>query len=342
MTQNIFIVNGYNNITVIIMPEEQTEKFENKGQFVSVHDAILQTLDANINGKFFSKEAFEKNLSDWDGLPIVFAGEHLNMELFEKSPDEAVKLIRGEVVGKVQNPKIEITGHAKLLAQPIFNNRADELNKLIEEGRLSLSTGFYGVSVEDKLMSVKPNHLLVFVEDGNTIPADRGSGFLNAVKTLDGLLNQVKDLFNSKPDKEFKEEKNLPEGNEPTLEERIKALEAEYKEKIEVLNTELTTTKDELKTYKEAETARLAGIKNQQWNDIKAQIPIGQLKAEGAETKLREEFDKDPGAFTLKVLNMVKTTKEDDEEQGEEFKQTEKKISEDLESQRALEALWRI
>ena len=151
------------------------------------HEAILQTLDRESNGIYLAREAFESNLGDWEGVPVVFAQDHPDPDAFAENPEMALEKVKGRMVGTVRNPSIDMTGHPRLMAQLAIDD--DDIDRLIDEGAaneapVSLSTAFRCPAEEDGdritlTGPVDPNHVLLFVEEGDSQPGDKGAFILN-------------------------------------------------------------------------------------------------------------------------------------------------------------------
>lgn len=141
------------------------------------HEAILQTLNRDIGGYYFPSEAFTNNVNAWSGIPIVYAIDHPDLKLFAENPKLALDKIKGRIVGQVTMPRVETVGHPRLMANMEIDD--SEVNALITAGKISHSTGFIGMVNGKNVTSVTPNHVLVFMEDANNLPKDRGAFILN-------------------------------------------------------------------------------------------------------------------------------------------------------------------
>jgi hypothetical protein len=314
--------------------------FEGKGNFTESHDAILQTLNANIGGDFYPVDSFEENLDGWNNIPIIYAQRHPNPKKFEENVDDALAEINGEIVGYVTSPRIEVTGHPKLLAKPTFTKKQQELNEFINSGKLSLSTGFFGSVVDGQVKNIKPQHLLVFVEEGLAVPVDRGSGFLNAKHKLDELLEGIRTIFNGAKQPEiFKEAEgeHMGEEGKPPEVKPDGQLE-ELKKEIDTLKARLQEADGVIAEYRKAEDEAKVEKLNAKWQEIKTALPIGMLKPEGAEEQLKKEWTDDPAGFSLKMFkNMKEAPKK--EEEGEEFLNGQP-VDDTIKSQRELQKLF--
>lgn len=157
---------------------------------VSSHDAILHTLDRayEYNDIFvdMSSEEFGKSIDAWNDAILTFGNAHMDMGFADSAPKLAAITSDNVVVGKITNPRIDTAGHARLMATfEYLEEYAEELDRLTSEGRLSLSTGFYSTLGEQTeggvyhITDIKPNHVLLFVEDEYNRPRDLSSGLIN-------------------------------------------------------------------------------------------------------------------------------------------------------------------
>ena len=157
--------------------EQRLSMFMNVEFLNANHDAILQTLNRDIGGYYFPCESFANNVNDWSGIPIVYATDHPDLKLFAENPQLALDKIKGRIVGQVSMPRVETVGHPRLMASMEITD--DEINRYINDGKISHSTGFIGAVNGKTVTGVTPNHVLVFLEDAKNIPKDRGAFILN-------------------------------------------------------------------------------------------------------------------------------------------------------------------
>lgn len=241
------------------------------------HDAILQTLDRAVprddGGQFFyAAESFDPEA--WNGTPVIFADDHPKPEDYDQDAAAELKRINGRVVGKVAGAKITTDGHKRLMAR--LDVEDPEVEEMIAEGKISLSTGFLGHAVEDEHGvrtdgPVTPHHVLLFIEDRTSLPRDLGTGILNRKK---------------------KEVTNMAE------EEKIAELEAALAgkdEQIAALTAENEALRAKLAEYEQAEA-------DNKWNELKNKfVPPGMVAEPAAEKVLRDLLARDPVAFINKV-----------------------------------------
>lgn len=264
------------------------------------HDTILQTLNRWIlrtnpetqeeEQVCYTLEAFEATVNKWNGVPIIFAKAHPDMDLFAEDMDKALKAINGSIIGKAKDARIDTTGHPKLMVKlPISD---PELNNRTKQGELSVSSGFWGTRDEKgRVTSVVPQHILVFPELGGAQPVDHGSQMLNMEEEtntgkvisaenateLKGILDRFNEFWKklthgAKTGPEPSEHEEAKEKEKEESKEKVKNMaEAEQKDKpdpLAVANAkivELTGEKEKLA----AEITELTNAKTEQDAKIK-------------------------------------------------------------------------
>ncbi len=137
-------------------------------------EAILQTLDRKVKGIYLNQTAFKD--SKWGGIPLVFAQDHPNDIMLMTDPEKALADVKGRLVGTVKSTRIETVGHPRLMG--MLDVADDEVNKLIDEGKISLSTSLFANNTAN-LTKILPTHVLLFVETDKRKPGDEGSWILN-------------------------------------------------------------------------------------------------------------------------------------------------------------------
>jgi hypothetical protein len=339
------------------MPEDDMQEFNAVGQLTSEHEAVLQTLDADVNGFYMPLKSFEASLKDWEGIPIIYGQRHPNLKKLMENMSLALQEVDAVEVGHISEPNIDKVGHPKLRATANFTKMSEELTKYIHEGKLSLSTGFLAKLTEDGVENVKPNHVLVFLEDRENVPGDRGSGFLNKKNVLKDIFRQLQILFESKEikedvtmankeedtihEKEIDEDKYLDVGTTycPACEEihEKEIDEDKYLSEISDLKEQLNKANGKIAEYEKIEKERLEEVKNKQWKEILEILPAGMTKPEGAADKLREQWEADPTAFSVTMLKTKVKVPEDEE--GEEFVH-KKEMDDELEAASELEHMF--
>lgn len=170
------------------------------------HDVTLQTLNREAKGVFLTLESFEPTVGAWAGTPVIKADGHPDMNLFDINPDEALKAVNGTIVGEVAEPHINMTGHPTLESVLSLKDEAG-LEALINQGNLSISTGFHCLKQEDFANQygpafastkgpVTPHHVLLFIEtpEAKNTPGDKGAVFLNT-RDLTELRQQANEFI---------------------------------------------------------------------------------------------------------------------------------------------------
>jgi hypothetical protein len=290
----------------------------------STHDAIVQTLDRNVGGVPLSTSMFESSLKDWDGIPLVFAQDHPDMELYERDPEAALEAVKGRHVGTFSDPAIKKEGHPRLWGK--FNFTDPEMKELSDEGKLSLSTAFWALKQNGEYVGTRPQNILVFQETERDLPRDLGTGILNKDSHNSNQLNQLNG-------------ENMPdETNDKLVSTQLVAVQNKYEAAVQ----ELETTKKELKseqvknkTLEDENAAKDEKIKaleeeNQtfkqkeidgKWVALKNKLPKGLVHDEAATKASREEWEKDPQAFMFKVVDAMSKQPDGTEEEGQQFRQ---------------------
>ena len=266
--------------------------------FNKEHESILQTLDRVLSSgdgkdqRFYRSQDFT-NAADWTGVPLIFAQTHPDMNAYTKDPTAELAKIGGRVVGDVKDPKIDMKGHARLLANCDITDA--EVEALNAEGKISLSTGFYSLIGKDKdgvattAGPVQPHHVLLFLETRTDLPRDLGTGLLNKGPEATEIVEMSE-----------KEETNMA----PLLNE-LTASKAELKnkgEELEQVKLAMTAKDAELVEMKNKLDAIEKAEKDAKWEGLKnSYVPPGLVAKESDEKALRDLMEKDPIAFINKV-----------------------------------------
>src|SRR5574343_1267223 len=101
------------------------------------HEAILQLVNRQVGDTFFSADAFEPTVTDWNDVPVVYFDEHPDLAAFETNPDAELQRLSeqygkpAKLAGRVSNARIETTGHPRLMGDLVLNNDP-EVFQLIE------------------------------------------------------------------------------------------------------------------------------------------------------------------------------------------------------------------
>jgi len=308
-------------------------------------DAILQTLDREVGGYYLSALPYEEAISQWEGIPIVFATEHPDPKTFAKNPEKALEKVKGKIVGKVVSAWMEKTGHPRAMAQFGFNTQYPEILKLKEEGRLSHSTSFFALMKGKNLAGeVTPNHVLVFEETNKDLPKDAGAFILNKLEATPQIQNREEKMpfagfedFDScvskmmekqgydeetakkvcgklKAEHENKAEMKGDAPIRPSTEDVKMTDEIKMKEEqIEVLNKSISEKEGQIKEKEEAIKTLQQKIetyeqekRDAEWVSMKADLPVGIIHKPEDEAAMRKEFDENPRAFVKRIVAMKK------------------------------------
>ena len=273
------------------------------------HDVILQTLNREIDGHCFGVPAFEETVGDWEGIPLVFANEHPNMNLFSEDPNAALENVNGEIVGNVKSPYIATDGHPRLMSK--LTNSNSEVATLINDGQASISTGFFATVDDTKtIMTVVPNHVLVFKEDAQNMPKDHGAFILNKHESTCQIID--KEALNMEETKELSKEIAMANKQIGDMTSRLEiankendGLKASVAEKdglLEVANKTIADNKTRLEEFEQKEADALVARRNEQWKTIKSGIPVGLTHKQEDADALRKEWETDPFAFSTKLV----------------------------------------
>lgn len=276
---------------------------------LSSHTAILQTLNRVINGVIFPIDPFAETSQQWDGKPIIYAQEHPNMDALISNFDEEINRIGGREVGYLTNPRIEMPGHPRLMADAVIHD--PDIDAKIRNGKISLSTGFYASDDRTRITgNVTPNHVLVFDESLLDQPRDLGSGFLNK------FLNK-NDYYNNTIIKNLKRSTmNGIEGKAPeiTAEQIAKLDKIDVEQFLQMqkqLNDRLSQAQavmDEQYEKIKAQEAKITAFaqmeKDKAWNMLVPKLPKGLVTGDQVQ-KTREWLNKDPEGLMSQVIDIM-------------------------------------
>lgn len=171
----------------------------------SFENSVIQTLNAWIphpddpNRRYFRAEAFEASLDKWDGTPLVFADRHPDLDMFASHPEAALAQVNGKIVGSFSKPRIEKEGHPVMMGAISISD--PDVLELWEAGELSLSTGFDCIVMGEDVVEVTgPNHILLFREDRNQMPKDRGTRIANMQNGSETVTKPKSDATEGEPE----------------------------------------------------------------------------------------------------------------------------------------------
>ena len=306
---------------------------------VQAHPTILQQLNRKIGDDFFPVESFE-NVADWESVPVIFAQEHPDMEAYDLDPAAELARIaettgrRADVVGTPTNARIERTGRPRLQADLNWNADPD-VQRLFNEGKLGVSTGFWAHTKDNQLDGyVKPHHILLFEEDQSNQPRDKGAVVLNKETNMKSFTNEGRVLSGKNSTrlneifemlKTFIEE--ITGGSAPVTNQEpseIVQTYTEIEEKTNMVDTEIASKDAEIAELKnkisEMESKnteyanKIAEIETAQkeaaWQALKNKLPPGMVHTPELEKETRDLFESDPVSFTNKLIDLrVEATK---------------------------------
>jgi len=182
---------------------------------------------------------------------------------------------------------------------------------LINDGQASISTGFFATVDDTKtIMTVVPNHVLVFKEDAQNMPKDHGAFILNKHESTCQIID--KEALNMEETKELSKEiamankqigdmtSQLEIANKEN--DGLKASVAEKDGLLEVANKTIADNKTRLEEFEQKEADALVARRNEQWKTIKSSIPVGLTHKEEDADALRKEWETDPFAFSTKLV----------------------------------------
>ena len=173
------------------------------GEYVTLANCTLLMLNRWIDcstGYFYHPASvYEQNVSDWNGTRIVlnpdeFCALHPDALLYEADPDTALTDVKAHDVGYIDDVRIIWEGHPRLVA-------AMHISETDAYGKMALDlyyAGQFGISIADIFEAnegvvtgnIRPNHVLVFKEDGWNMPADKGAVAANSRQRVPFFSNQ--------------------------------------------------------------------------------------------------------------------------------------------------------
>jgi len=281
--------------------------------FQDLHDVTLQRLDVyQLNGgkpTFYDSRFFIPTANLWDAVPVIYvetepgkAAEHPNFA--DVSAGTLPPQYR--VVGNVSNAAVSQTGERVLNAAVRFSD--PEIEGMATRGELSLSTGFASPISPDAALkgavrisgNVVPNHILVFRRGAcpNCYPNDNGALFRNLQENENMPDDETKGLLKGILDAlKHTEAPPTQHNNLAEIENLKKELET-----AKAQTEELANLKKELATLREE---KVKGEADARWATMKNALPVGWLGEKEAAT--RKEYEADPGAFALKLINFKNT-----------------------------------
>ena len=321
----------------------------------------MERLEDIAGDRYLPRDVYEESLKLWEGIPIIYAQEHPDMTLLIKDPEKALENVKGRIIGKIKNPRIETEGQPRMEATYIWDDK--EVEELFSMGTIATSTGSFCESIEDpklpkgtkRLTGTQiPNHLLVFKRDEQNLPKDKGTYILNKeeinladqienkgatmskenASELRGILDKLQSLFKrmaGTPEEEEHKE-TAPESKkiieDTKMKEENEALRKEVEEKNKSL-TELQARVDDqaktIETFKKEKEEHKQKEMEKAWEEVKSKLPPGLIHKEEQEKELKALYLDKPHEFIAKV-SIIKPQKENDPE-GEEHAFKESRAS---------------
>lgn len=328
-------------------PKPPQQSFiEGPPQVFQTHGAVLQTLNSVEKGLFLPVDAYRPTVDAWENAPIIFAQRHPTIPASEDL-DAALAQVHGRQVGVVRSPRIDFRGHPRLKAT--LDTSADpEIERLKKAGLLDVSTGFYCTTDGQRLTGiVQPDHVLMFERTPETEPGDRGSGIFfqqgqgqdpgqDDISLLRSMWNFIMRRKQAPADSHSQEESDMDEKDQlafqqakkdlSTAQDTVKAKDQElhtFTEKVKALEADLVKARADLKTFQDAQVQK---EKDERWVAMQKRIPKGWL--DGTEKVAdkdipkadlqRQAFEKDPAAYTDKLLTFLEKNPGDTAAQGQQ------------------------
>jgi len=292
----------------------------------NVHDAIIQTLDRFLGydnrgyPQLYPADVYEAALNTVTNSRIIYSplGIHPDPYAYDLDPENAVKEIGGRFAGKILQPYVDKTGHpttkGKLALEP-----DPELEDLIANGKLSLSPSVFATYDETgtNVITVRFQNLLIFPEipGGPVVPGDPGTIFLNTKPNQGTIMTEtiekpVIDPAITAQLQELAQQFSVFKSEIAATKSEAEGLKAQLSAKDE----ELAKERDEIAKERETFAQFTAKLEEEKQAAVEREFqglihdplfPEGLLKAENAETVLREEFTVSPAQFTRRVLSVA-------------------------------------
>jgi len=294
------------------MTEKKAKTFINliSDEKVTSHDAVLHRLNTQYRyGDMYlmmNSDAFEKSIGEWLNAKLIFGIGHPDMDTAYFAPGLAAAVDGSVEVGKITNAWINPADN-KLMANFEFSgDYTAEIENLIKEGKLSLSSGFHSIDSIDeetgmvRFEEVVPNHVLLFVENEWNRPRDPASGIVNILGGTN--MATLEEMAKTNAESKVKIDE---------MTAKVSTLEAE-KAKI---NSELTAKTNDLAAAEEK--IRSLEADNEkfktdaleiEWNGIVSTLPAAIAKDATKLEEAKKEFMADPLAFYRKQAVAAKTS----------------------------------
>ena len=141
---------------------------ERSNHLKNVHEAILERLDWTQNKDGFTHyypvSEFEKALSTFENIPVIYAARHPPLGVRGKNLDEVLKEVGGTLAGYTQDVKINQAGSPKLKALLHISN--EDVEAKILAGKISISPSFsHNQILNGSLENITGDHVLLYDSD---------------------------------------------------------------------------------------------------------------------------------------------------------------------------------
>lgn len=282
----------------------------------NIHDCIFQTLDRIIdydesgNPICYPADVYEAGINTANSAKIIFAMDHPDPYLYEEDPEKAIREVGGKEAGSILNPYVNRTGHPTARGQlGLFPD--PDIEALIADGKLSMSPSIWSTYDDaGKIIKIRFQNLLIFPEvpGGANVPRDPGTIILNTKPNPGTIMAETieKPVIDPAITAQLQE-----------LAQQFTAFKTEIaatKSEAEGLKAQLASKDDELAKERETFAQFTAKLEEEKKAAVEREFqglihdplfPEGLLKAENAETVLRDEFTMSPAQFTRRVLSVA-------------------------------------
>lgn len=332
-----------------IYPDAQFGNIEQLPEVTPGHETVLQGLNQWvptdlpwIPGKkaYYSVSAFEGTEPEWDNVPLIFTTDkrpkHPSDKALRENAAAELARVNGRIAGKLSGSQVHTSGTPRLSSRIQFSD--PEVQEYYNLGKLAHSTGFSAASLETGHIvgRVKPSHVLLFVRGEHAEPNDPKAMFLNTKPEHSGIWSEIHNSLKSLVSLFEKagqpvEMNNLqaPEDKkmtpDPELTKQLEFANLKLQEKDSALaakDKEITDLKARVTEFENLKKSIEDEKKNARWAEMKNCLPKGLTHLEDEEKKLRTEFESDPGAFAIRMLQHGNTRAQPKGKDGAEFVNT--------------------
>jgi len=299
---------------------------------ISQHDLILGGVEwlQNKDGKqhYYPRSVFEKRLSTFDDLKIIYAKKHPPQGLYGKNIEDVLKAIDGKVVGYTKNSILNNTGSDFLKTTGYITD--PETEQKIKKRELMISSGFrYKAPDVGYLEDVIGDHVLFYDKASGIPQGDPKALILNQGSPDDECIGYLAGNFGAckmtdEPKSELAElvtliKNNMGEANEKFLIQETEKLKlnadiAAVNDKMSQMQTaiderdakitELQTIIDDMKkNASQDKTNRIKGNQDAWWNNLIKPVQEKFLarKEESNDDELKWKLNQDIDAFIANI-----------------------------------------